>query len=77
MSEQGLQLVSDELKTVPRGWSRDHPRLDLLRLRNLTLHRTYPPGAWLSTPECLARVEQTWRELDRWNDWLHRNVAPS
>ncbi len=78
LAAEGLVLDGDPLKTAPRGWDRDHPRLDLLRLRNLALSRTRPVGPWLQTPECQEVVATTWRSIETWNDWLHRHVgAPS
>jgi len=40
LKHHGLILDGNPLKTAPRGWDRDHPRLDLLRLRNLAFART-------------------------------------
>ena len=71
-----LHLNGDELKTAPRGWPRDHPRVDLLRLRNLALSRTHPLGPWLHTPQCLDVVLRDWRRLATWNDWLVTHIPP-
>ncbi|WP_208972269.1 DUF2461 family protein [Kineococcus rubinsiae] len=70
-----MELDGDELKTAPRGWDRDHPRLDLLRLRNLAVSRTRPAGPWLDSPECLEVVTTTWRSLTRLNRWLAKHVG--
>ena len=67
----GLELrTGGSLRTAPRGWPRDHPRIELLRLRALTLGVTHPPRAWLHTRECLTRIRSHWRDLGRWNGFL-------
>ena len=37
------------LKTAPRGYPKDHPRIELLRYKGLITWRTWPPGPWLGT----------------------------
>ncbi len=76
LADDGFDLDGDELRTVPRGWARDHPRLDLLRLRNLALARPPQTEPWLHTAECLDRVVAAWDRLDVWNAWLHTHVGP-
>ena len=43
----GWELGGEPLKTTPRGYDADHPRIDLLRMRALTLSRTYAPADWM------------------------------
>jgi uncharacterized protein (TIGR02453 family) len=69
--------ASSELKTAPRGFSRDHPRVRLLRLKGLTAARTFEPGSWLGTAEALERITSTWRRCAEMNQWLNRHVGPS
>ncbi len=65
----------DPLRTAPRGWSRDHPRIDMLRLRRLTVGALHEPGPWLHTPECLDLVRDGWRVGREWNTWLDEHVG--
>ncbi len=69
--------AQDELKTAPRGYRRDHPRIRLLRLKGLVAMRSFEPGPWLSTPAALDRVVDTWRGCQGLNDWLGRHVGHS
>ena len=39
----------DELKTAPRGYAKDHPRIELLRRKGLMASRTWPVAAWMHT----------------------------
>src|SRR6201996_8440217 len=38
------------LKTAPRGYAADHPRIDLLRHKGLTTWQHWNPAPWLATP---------------------------
>jgi uncharacterized protein (TIGR02453 family) len=67
----------DELRTAPRGYKRDHPRIRLLRLKGLIASRRFPPAAWLATPRALDRVVETWRGCAALNRWLGHHVGPS
>ncbi len=77
LSGQGYEIEGEKLKTRPRGYDAEHPRIDLLRHRTLTAHRVFAPEPWLHTPECLDRVVGCWRDLGPLNEWLHRHVGPS
>ncbi len=63
------------LKTAPRGWPRDHPRLELLRLRDLVVVARHEPQEWLVDRRCLDVVRSGWRTVTTWNTWLDRNVG--
>jgi uncharacterized protein (TIGR02453 family) len=59
------------LKTAPRGYPKDHPRIDLLRHKGLTTWKAWPPAAWLGTAAAKARVVEflhTSRPLRQWLD---------
>jgi len=74
--EQAGHTVSGErLKTRPRGYAEDHPRIDLLRYKTLTAMHAYPPEPWLHTPEVADVVATVWREMAPLNAWLERNVG--
>jgi uncharacterized protein (TIGR02453 family) len=67
----------DQLKTAPRGWSRDHPRIDLLRRKGLALYEELSAGRWLHRPEALDRITEVWRCADPLVRWLDTNVGPT
>jgi len=66
-----------ELKTAPRGYARDHPRVGLLRRKGLMAYRSFDPAPWMSTPAALDRVVDTWRGTGELNRWLSAHVGPS
>jgi uncharacterized protein (TIGR02453 family) len=65
------------LKTSPRGYARDHPRIELLRLKGLIVWREWPAGAWLNTRKPLARVVEVFRRAGPLVAWLDINVGAS
>jgi uncharacterized protein (TIGR02453 family) len=74
---EGLVLVEPELKRAPRGYPQDHPRIDRLRLKRITLYRRHPLGPWLHKSRAdklvRARLDAT-RPLV---SWLEKHVGPS
>jgi uncharacterized protein (TIGR02453 family) len=75
---RGIDVTAhDVLKTVPKGFPKDHPRADLLRLKGLVTWRQWPAGAWLGTAKAKTRIVEFLREVQPINDWLDANVGPS
>ena len=70
----GLTLAPPELKRAPRGYPVDHPRVDLLRLKTLTVSRRHELGPWLHGSACdeMVRTElDACRPLVRWlGEWV-------
>ncbi len=73
----GYESGGEALKTAPRGWPRDHPRIELLRRKGVTVHKELSAGRWLATPKAKDRVEAVWAAADPVNDWLDAHVGPS
>jgi uncharacterized protein (TIGR02453 family) len=65
------------LASAPRGWRRDHPRIDLLRRTSLVVGRMHEPEEWVFDERCLAVVVEGWRTVREWTAWLDANVGPS
>lgn len=73
---QGYPLSEGEpLKSAPRGWPRDHARIDLIRRTSLIVSRKHEPGPWLFDARCLDVITHGWRTARGWNDWLDRHVG--
>lgn len=75
--EGGLALTEPALKRAPRGYPADHPRLDRLRLKELTVYRRYPLQRWLHTAECDRRIERGLEAARPLVRWLGEHVGPS
>ena len=74
---EGLTVAGETLKTRPRGYDPDHPRIDLLRHKGLYAWRAWEPDDVLHEPGTLDRVAATWRMLRPLTEWLHDHVGPS
>lgn len=76
--EAGIEVTGhDVLKTAPRGYARDHPRIELLRYKGLVAWREWVPGAWLGTQRAKDRVVEFLRLSKPVGDWLKTYVGPS
>ncbi len=74
----GLQAEGhDSLKTAPKGYPKDHPRIELLRYKGVTSWKQWPPGAWLGKATAKDRVVTFLRTSVPLNEWLAANVGPS
>ncbi len=67
----------DTLKTAPRGYPKDHPRIDLLRHKGLITWRDWPVAAWLGTPKARDHVAEFLRASRPLNRWLTEHVGAS
>jgi uncharacterized protein (TIGR02453 family) len=74
----GLETFGEALKTAPRGYSRDHPRVDLLRHKALVAGRRLDPAArGIARDAALAHVRATWAACAPLNRWLDDHVGTS
>lgn len=69
--------AADKLKTTPRGFPPDHPRIELLRHKGLVAMREWPIEPWLSTPQAKDYVVAFLRMAAPLHQWLVENVGPS
>jgi uncharacterized protein (TIGR02453 family) len=73
----GLALPEPQLKRAPRGYPVDHPRVDRLRLKRITVHRHHELGAWLHEPTCDERIRTDLDSARPLVRWLAETVGPS
>jgi uncharacterized protein (DUF2461 family) len=67
----------ESLKSAPRGYPKDHPRIEVLRTKGITVGRSFAPACWFHTKAALERILTVWRDAAAVNRWLDRNVGPS
>lgn len=73
----GITIAGETLKTRPRGFDPEHPRIELLRHKSLYGWRSWPPDDVLHEPGTLDRVTAAWRALMPLSEWLADHVGPS
>ena len=50
------------MKGAPRGYARDHPRIELLRYKSVAALRSFDPAPWLGTKAAANRILGVWRD---------------
>ncbi|MBA3782445.1 MAG: DUF2461 domain-containing protein [Nocardioides sp.] len=66
----GWEIGGDQLKTAPRGYDVTHPRIDLLRRKQLFVGRPYGFGDDAIGSGLVDRVRGDWRTLRPLVEWL-------
>jgi uncharacterized protein (TIGR02453 family) len=78
LATEGFDLGAiGELKTAPRGYPRDHPRIEILRRKGLIASRQWKPAGWFETRALIGKVRTAWCAADDMNAWLDTHVGPS
>ena len=76
LHRDGYQTMAHEvLKTAPRGFPKDHPRIELLRHKGIAMMKEWPVAAWMGTAKAKDRVVGTLRAGVPLNEWLARYVS--
>jgi uncharacterized protein (TIGR02453 family) len=57
----------------PRGYPADHPRIELLKMKDIHAGRMLEPAV-LSTPKALALVKKVMADLKPFSDWMKSYV---
>jgi uncharacterized protein (TIGR02453 family) len=77
LKQQGMVIEGARLKTRPRGFPADHPRMDLLRYQELMVLDHCGRPDWLASAAALDEIAAIWRRITPLNDWVMRYVGPS
>jgi uncharacterized protein (TIGR02453 family) len=75
--QAGLEIWGQSLSTAPRGFPKDHERIELLRRKDLTLGAMLKFGRGISRTDGLRFVAETWRSAAPVTRWLDQHVGPS
>ena len=70
LTKAGWEVGGDRLKTSPRGYDADHPRIELLRHKSLTIGKNYGFEPFIHTSELLDRVRADWRAARPFVEWV-------
>lgn len=69
--------TNDVLKTAPRGYQADHPRIELLRYKGLWAWRAWPVEPWLGTKAAKQHIADFLGASRPLAEWLAAQVGPS
>ena len=76
LRRKGYRVDTHErLASAPRGYAKDHPRVDLLRMKDIHAGLLMPPGPALSTRKVLDRVTRAMKDLKPFTAWLERHTG--
>ncbi|USQ75886.1 DUF2461 domain-containing protein [Ornithinimicrobium cryptoxanthini] len=71
----GWEVDGDQLKTAPRGWSREHERIGLLRHKTLSAMRWIEDADIVTTDALVEQVRADWRAVRPLVEWLRPVTA--
>lgn len=66
-----------ELKTAPRGYPKDHPRIELIRRKGLMMSKDFGIPKWVHTKQAVSKIRGVWETAGEMNAWLDTHVGPS
>ncbi|MFK0039269.1 DUF2461 domain-containing protein [Paenarthrobacter sp. NPDC090517] len=72
----GFAIEGEKLKTVPRGFDKDHPRAELLKHKSLSASVEVGQPEWLSTPTARDEIADRWEVLRPLVEWVGEHAAP-
>jgi uncharacterized protein (TIGR02453 family) len=75
LKRAGFTVGGDRLKTAPRGFDADHPRIDLLRHRSLTVGKDYGFEPIIHTAELVDAVRKDWKAARPLIEWVSARLG--
>jgi uncharacterized protein (TIGR02453 family) len=69
LEKDDFEISGERLKTSPRGYDADHPRIELLRHKQLFAARSFGFDG-LDSPDVLDRVRRDWHALRPLVEWV-------
>ncbi len=70
LRRRGFEIGGERLKTSPRGYDAEHPRIDLLRHKSLVARRDYGFEPVIHSADLVAQVRDDWRRLRPLVEWV-------
>jgi uncharacterized protein (TIGR02453 family) len=75
LERKGWSREGERLRTTPRGYPADHPRLELLRHKSLYVGRGYGFDEVIHSPRLLDQVRTDWRAARPLVEWVSDATA--
>ena len=74
VTKSGFEVSGERLKTTPRGYDADHPRIELLRHKSITVGRHHGFDKVIHSPKLVDVVRKDWRALRPLVEWVSDRV---
>lgn len=68
---RGFEVAGPSLSTAPKGYARNHPEIELLRLRHYAAVQHLPVSA------TLGEIDDAWSAVAPLTSWVERHVGPA
>jgi uncharacterized protein (TIGR02453 family) len=65
-----FEIHGQRLKSAPRGYDKDHPRIELLKMKTVLGMKDYGFEPLIHTPELLDQIREDWRRLRPLVEWV-------
>jgi len=75
LTSAGFSLEGEALRTRPKGFAADHPRLELLRRKEMMAINRLGTPPWLDTAEAATQVRASWRRVRPLVEWMTEHVV--
>ncbi|PFG21251.1 DUF2461 domain-containing protein [Serinibacter salmoneus] len=76
LPQDAIRIDGDQLKTAPRGFPKDHPRVHLLRFTSMLVSRDHGTPTWLASDAVVDHVREDWRIYAPLLGWFAAHLAP-
>jgi uncharacterized protein (TIGR02453 family) len=73
----GLEPAPPGLRRAPRGYPMDHPRIERLRMKEITVYRRHALEPWLHTRAAASRIRTELEAARPLVAWLAKHVGAS
>jgi len=77
LRHKGFQILGEKVKTTPKGYAANHPRIETLRYKELMVIRDFGVPTWIGTKRALTEVRDTWRAIRPLAEWVADHVGPA
>lgn len=78
LAERSLSVshgAEDPLKTAPRGYTANHPRIRHLRWKGAAVIQEWPKDDWMHSPRTLDAIRRVWHGADPLKSWLETHLG--
>ncbi len=75
--KKGYEVHGEHLKSAPRGYPKDHARIELLRHTGLYVGRPFAIEPWLHTKAALTKVRTALKAAAPVAEWIDAHVGPT
>lgn len=67
--------AEEPLKTAPRGYPTEHPRIQYLRWKGAAIVQEWPRDDWMYTTRARDAIRDVWQGAEPLKAWLDRHIA--